>query len=509
MTPTLGLRNVGHGNALDASVVLTFHRTQLQDDDVVAYLPDGTQVLLQRGPDCGSNLCRTFPWSGDIGHGELITFDVPEGVGTIGGEDFLKYIATILVTDSLSNETTPLAMAQDFGYIMHGPSIRAYKSALPVVAPGQTFTYTILVRNHGYSTSKPPILTDVVPLYTTFVRASDGGVSRALTGTLQTTTVSWTLPPLSTGEEVVRTFAVRVDEQAISGTQIINSDYSVSGYEDVAPGTLIFPASPPVTTTVKEVGLIGSFKTVTPVLSLPGPDNRLTYVIHLVNSSALSLTDVMAYDVLPWAASTYQRDAVASSGVLLSDIVSIDWQGDIGPFSEVLVTATVLVDADFEGVLTNTVTISHADLLSPVVRSVKAYVTAQPVLFIHKSATPDPVKLDELLTYRLRVSNLGQQATTLVITDLLPLNVTYIPTGTTGGGALVNDRVQWEWPLLASGERAEFGFQVRVDAGTQVENARYGVRSAEGVVALGEPVVTAVQREGSELFLPLVLKLTP
>jgi uncharacterized repeat protein (TIGR01451 family) len=365
------------------------------------------------------------------------------------------------------------------------------------------------VRNHGYSTSKPPILTDVVPLYTTFVRASDGGVSRALTGTLQTTTVSWTLPPLSTGEEVVRTFAVRVDEQAISGTQIINSDYSVSGYEDVAPGTLIFPASPPVTTTVKEVGLIGSFKTVTPVLSLPGPDNRLTYVIHLVNSSALSLTDVMAYDVLPWAASTYQRDAVASSGVLLSDIVSIDWQGDIGPFSEVLVTATVLVDADFEGVLTNTVTISHADLLSPVVRSVKAYVTAQPVLFIHKSATPDPVKLDELLTYRLRVSNLGQQATTLVITDLLPLNVTYIPTGTTGGGALVNDRVQWEWPLLASGERAEFGFQVRVDAGTQVENARYGVRSAEGVVAMGEPVITAVQREGSELFLPLVLKLTP
>jgi uncharacterized repeat protein (TIGR01451 family) len=138
-----------------------------------------------------------------------------------------------------------------------------------------------------------------------------------------------------------------------------------------------------------------------------------------------------------------------------------------------------------------------------------AYVTEQPVLFIHKSATPDPVKLDELLTYRLRVSNLGQQATALVITDLLPLNVTYVPTGTTGGGLLVSDTVQWEWPVLASGECAEFGFQVRVDEGMQVENARYGVRSAEGVVALGEPVITVIQKEGGELFLPLVLKLTP
>jgi uncharacterized repeat protein (TIGR01451 family) len=505
-TPTLGVRNVGNGNALAATVYLTFYRTQLQDDDVVAYLPDGAEILLQRGEDCGSNLCRTFSWSGNIGHGELITFNVPEGIGTIGGEDFLKYIATINVSDTLSNDNTPTATAQDFGYIMHGPSIRAYKSAPAVIARGQLFTYTILVQNHGYSAQQAALLTDVIPLGVTFVRASHGGVSVALTGTLQTRIVSWTLPILSTGEEVMRTFTVRTDDDLPSGTLIINDNYEVFGYEDAAPGTLIFPGPQPVTTTVKEVGLIDSFKTVTPVLSLPGPDNLLTFVIHLVNSGAFSLTDVTVHDLLPWAEATYQRDAVASSGELVSDIVSLDWTGSIAPFSEERVTATVLVDADFEGVLTNTVTISHATLLSPVVRHARAYVTSKPVLFISKSATPAPARLDELLTYRLRVRNLGQKATALVITDLLPLNVTYVPTG---GGVLVSNTVRWERAVLDTNKQAEFSFVVRVNDGPQIENALYGVNCAEGVLVMGAPLVTEVAREGSDIFLPLLLKIGP
>jgi hypothetical protein len=152
----------------------------------------------------------------------------------------------------------------------------------------------------------------------------------------------------------------------------------------------------------------------------------LPYPVHLVNSSALALSDVTAYDLLPWAASTYRRDAVASSGQILSDIVSIAWQGDIAPLSEVVLTASVLVDAHFEGALTNTVVISHPYLPEPVVRHAVAYVTSKPVLFIEKSASPDPVGLGKPLTYRLRVTNLGQQATALVITDCCGQRPTYL-----------------------------------------------------------------------------------
>ena len=41
---------------------------------------------------------------------------------------------------------------------------------------------------------------------------------------------------------------------------------------------------------VREVGLIDSFKTVTPTLARPGPDRLLTYTIHVVNSSPAALS---------------------------------------------------------------------------------------------------------------------------------------------------------------------------------------------------------------------------
>jgi uncharacterized repeat protein (TIGR01451 family) len=421
---------------------------------------------------------------GDLGHGELVTFTTYAGQSTIGGAEGTHYTATVVITDELANMTTPPVTSTAIGTVTHLANVQPLKSALAVIGPGQLLTYTIQAYNRGMTTDQPPLLTDTVPLSTTFVRASDDGAALTISDTV---IVSWTLPILSPGDGVVRTFTVRVDSDLVSGTKIVNRDYAVLGYGNITTGTM--PWGPPVTTTVQEVGLIDSFKTVTPQLALPGPGNVLTYEIHLVNSSALPLSGVTAYDVLPWADATYQRDAVASAGVLVSDIVSIDWRGDIGPFSKVVLTATVLVDADFEGVLTNTVVINHPDLPAPVERDAVAYITDDPVLFIWKSASPSPVELDELLTYRLRVTNLGQQATALVVTDMLPVNVTYVPDSATGGGF-------------------EASFQVTVEEGTEVVNALYGV-GAEGVaVVLGAPVVTPVER-GVRIFLPVVIRQGP
>jgi uncharacterized repeat protein (TIGR01451 family) len=318
--------------------------------------------------------------------------------------------------------------------------------------------------------------------------------------------VSWTLPPLSPGEGVVRTFAVRVDNGLVSGTKIVNWDYAVYGYGNVFTYTVT--GGPPVTTTVQEVGLIHSYKVVTPQLSLPGPGNVLTYEIHLVNSSSRRLTGVTAYDLLPWADSTYLRNATASAGSLISDIISINWKGNIDPFSKEVVTASVLVDEDFRGALTNTVVIRHSSLQAPVERHAVAYVTDQPVLSIFKTASPAPVPRGDRLTYRLQVNNLGQQATQLTISDVVPGNVTYVPNSATGGGRLVGDAVHWDWPLLASADHIAVSFQVTVEQGSEVVNRRYGVDSAEGVYALGQPVVTQI-KGGGMVFLPIVVRQRP
>ncbi len=501
VTPTLRVHNVGNGNAVGATAVLTFYRMSLTDEDVVAYLADGSSERLPRGPDCGDK-CRTFPWTGNIGHDEWVTFTVPGGISTIGGEEGVPYIATVTISDALSNGTTPTATSQARGQITHFASLVPYKSASPVAGRGTILTYTIEVINHAFTTDLPPVLTDVIPTNTTFVSASDGGGLFTLG---DADLVSWTLPVMSTGEAVVRTFSVRLDSDLVSGTQIVNREYSVFGYGNILTDAVTSGA--PVTTTVREVGLIDSFKLVTPQISLPGPGNVLTYEIHLVNSSPQRLRGVRAHDVLPWQASTYQRDGLASAGDLVSDIVSLDWQGNIGPFSEEILTASVLVDADFKGVLTNTVVIRHRSLLTPVERFALAYVTDEPVLFIRKTASPDPVRRGERLTYHLRVKNMGQEATKLAISDVLPSNVVYVPDSASGGGWLDGDTMRWEWPVLASGGEIAARFQVTVGQGTQVINERYGVSSAQGISAAGKPVVTPIR--GWQVYLPLTLRSNP
>jgi uncharacterized repeat protein (TIGR01451 family) len=291
----------------------------------------------------------------------------------------------------------------------------------------------------------------------------------------------------------------------VSGTQIVNQDYGTAWYNTYAGGILTNNGVP-VTTTVKEIGLIDSFKTVTPSLALPGPGNILTYTVHVVNSSPMPLSDVHVYDLLPWQSSTYLRDAVASTGQIISDIVSIDWTGDVAPFSSELITFSVLVDPDYSGGVTNTAVITHSSLHEDVIVQAVAYITDKPVLQIVKSATPDPVTLGEELLYTINVINLGQQATNLVITDVIPADTEFIVGSASSGGQLVVDKIQWQIPVLLPGHRFTFTFKVKVLGGKVIVNDQYQVTSAEKVSATGEPVITTVYTPYRLVYLPIIRK---
>jgi uncharacterized repeat protein (TIGR01451 family) len=408
-----------------------------------------------------------------------------------------------VISDALGTWVTDPVSSTAIGLVTHYANIVPRKVGPRVVGAGQVMTYTISAYNRGMSTNDPPILTDVVPLSTTFVRASHGGMTTTIS---DTRIVSWTLPLLSPGDGVQRQFAVRVDEDLVSGTQIFNREYAVFGYGNVVTDAVT--SGPPVTTTVREVGLIDSYKRVWPVTSRPASNVVLTYAVHIVNSGPLSLTAVSVYDFLPWEDTTYRRDATVSAGTVLSDIVSVRWTGDVAPFSSEVVTVSVRVDPGYQGPVTNTAVISHPDLRTPVYVDAVAYVTTEPVLQITKSASPDPVARDEELGYAIHVVNRGQQATGLVITDSLPANVTYIPDSATGTGRRVEDEVRWDVPVLKPGEGRTFGFRVTIDSGRQVVNDQYGVRCAEGVTALGTPLTTQVSG-GGWVYLPLALRSWP
>ena len=80
---------------------------------------------------------------------------------------------------------------------------------------------------------------------------------------------------------VDRSFAVRTDPDLVSGTLIVNDDYRTTWHIN---GGSLTNLGEPVTTTVHDVGLIDSYKTVTPGWALPGKDTILTYVVHVANS---------------------------------------------------------------------------------------------------------------------------------------------------------------------------------------------------------------------------------
>jgi uncharacterized repeat protein (TIGR01451 family) len=524
VTPTLVVRNLGPGNALDARATITFERISIDSTDLYRDPPIGTV-----GPalKCGDK-CVSFVWRGDLAYGDVITFSTYEGQSTIGGEEGTIVTATVSIADGLTNnETEPISDTATCR-ITHMAHLNPIKSAPSVIGRGQILNYSISVWNSALATEEPPFPTlwDVLPISgITVIPDSISHGGEIQTVTLTTTTgvttsaqaISWTLPSFGTGERIeARTFAVRVDRDLISGTKLVNDTYVARWYEkdgvtatlpsgDVITLTGWFSnAGPPVTTTVKEVGLIDSYKEVTPSVAYPGPGNILTYTVHVVNSSPVTLNEVSLYDNLPWEEGTYQRDAVASAGEVVSDIISFEWTGDVAPFSSEVITLTTLVDEDYEGPVTNTATITHADLLKEIDVTAVAYVTYEPVLEVTKRALRNTVKRGETLRYTVRVTNRGQQATELVVTDTLPLGTEYVPGS---GGKLVGDEVQWTASTLEPAESREFGFAVTVTQGSGVEvvNERYGVTCDEGVTALGEPVITKIGG-GGRIYLPLVLQ---
>ncbi len=500
VTPTLNVENLGPGNALDAMAELIFQRISVQSSDLVAIPPVGS---FSSGQACGDK-CISYIWTGDIGYGETITFTTLGGQNSVGGEEGTHYTATLIITDNLSGFVTEPISATAIGLVTHMANLIPTKTAPAVVGEGQLLTYTINIFDSGMTTDVPPYpwVTDSVPASTMLVSVSDGGVSTTLGSA---TVVSWTLPSMGPGDLYQRSFTVRVLDDLISGTQIVNQNYGAAWY-NIYAGGILSNTGVPVTTTVKELGLIDSFKTVAPTLLRPGMGNILTYTVHVVNSSPTPLTGVQVDDTLPWQNSTYLRDATASAGHIISDIVSIQWTGNVGPYATQLITFSVLVDPDFEGAITNTAVITHTDLHEPVLVQAVAYVTNKPVLKITKTAAPDPATVNQDLLYTINVTNLGWQATELVITDVIPVNTEYVPSSASAGGQLVGNWILWQLPVLKPSARFQLTFRVKVLGGDVIVNDQYGVTCAEGVSAAGAPVYTPVHTFYRKVYLPVIRK---
>jgi len=295
--------------------------------------------------------------------------------------------------------------------VVGGALLEMAKTAAPdPVHAGGAIGYTLVVTNSGSQTTQNLLVTDRVPLSTTFVSASAGG---SLLGGV----VTWAPAQIDAGQQTVVTFAVQVDAPLISGTQIVNTDYGAAA--DNAPPTA--PA-PPVVVTVHDARLTLS-KTATPNPVQAG--ELLEYELTVTNVGDVKAVNVHITDRVPL--NTTFEDA-SLGGSLAGDVVA--WNPtdlDIG--AHTLVTFAVRVDSPL---VSGTLIVNDAygavadNAPGAPPEPVSVTVHSRPVLFLDKTSA-GTVDAGAELVYTILYRNEGNAiAQGVRITESYAPNVTFV-----------------------------------------------------------------------------------
>ena len=202
----------------------------------------------------------------------------------------------------------------------------------------------------------------------------------------------------------------------------------------------------------------------------------ITYTITVTNVG-VSVRELAITDTLP-------HDASYVSGGTLVNGTIISWTQAAPLATDAVLTRTFIVTAT--EAITNTdyrVTAgSGAFAVGTDIVTTEMYPSN---LQITKTGPISAVPNAEII-YTLIITNTGSRATSLIITDTLPIGATYVR-----GGTLVGDLVRWDVHHLNHGKSLERTFTVT--ATQTITNYDYGVTGNGGdVYALGTDTVTTV-----------------
>lgn len=315
-----------------------------------------------------------------------------------------------------------------------------------VVLPGESLTYDLTVTN-GSATidATGVIVTDTLPVNTTFVSASDGG-------TQADGIVTWNLGGLAKNESKVIRVTVTVNADVVGNDSVTNvaSITSDNGCLD-DPTTDVNECT---STDIDHVPAISVTKTDGKDIVEPG--EPLVYTIMATNSSDFDAPAVTVKDTLPANVTYVSAD---NAGAELDGVVT--WEiGTLAAHGTKVVTVTVTVNADVrpgETVLNGVVIDSDGkcwDDPSTAVDECNGNDTDEitPPISIVKDDHRQVVLPGEELTYDLTVANgsATTDATGVVVTDTLPANTVFV--SASDGGTHADGVVTWNLGTLAAGE---------------------------------------------------------
>lgn len=324
-------------------------------------------------------------------------------------------------------------------------------------------TYTLILHNTGNTSANNVVITDVIPQGTTFIAGS-------VVGALGTPPTLILANPIAGGGSSTVTFQVQVGN-------VIPNPNPIPNFADVAFTYTINPENPNagsgggtsniVTTQINHAD-ITPVKEVDNAYAKPG--DILTYMVTIQNQGNVTANNVVLTDAVPAGTSFVPGSVTGAIGVPPTLTVV----NPIAAGGAATVTFRVkIIDIPAQNPIPNTASVAYAYTVDPTdPNGTKGTVPSNPVttqvsiakLSIIKTVDKNASYLNDIITYKLAVTNTGNvAANNVVLNDILPAGVVYVL-----GTLIVSvpftgmpDSLQLSSPILP-GQTVGISFKVRV-----------------------------------------------
>jgi len=425
-------------------------------------------------PDANGNITFTIPNS--LADGGTMTFQVIVTVtGTTASPT--KDTASIsggqydpVTGNNTATVSVPITAVSNLALNLASSSSSVYV--------GASLTYTIMAINNGPSAEPDAVVTDTLDPNVTFVSAT-GGV--APVGNLLTFNLG-SLPSGASATLQVVVAPLPAAAVPLTGTVSNTATFTGQNY----PNAILTQTIP---TTVN--ALTGLAITSLQASANPRVDQPLVFTIVATNNGPSDATGVILTDLLPSVPTDVAFvSATTSTGVILplsGSTVTADI-GNLAAGASVTMTITVTPTAAAVGEpLSDTATINgEQENLGNNSQTISLSVSPTVDLVVALSAAPNPVEIQNNLTYSLSVQNTGpSDATNVSLVDTLPANATFV--SATGGVTQVGTSVTFNVGSLAVDASASYQIVVSPTAAALVTSSVTNTVSAQATESLVNP----------------------
>lgn len=336
------------------------------------------------------------------------------------------------------------------------------KSVTPTfVDTGDNLTYTIVLTNDGNVAADSVVVTDAIPVGTTFVAGSVVGA----TGTPPTLTLT---NPIPAGGSATVSFQVQVDPTLPNPNPILNaatSTFTFTMDPDLPDGQSGTSASNMVEAQVNNAS-ITMLKSVDKSFANTG--DTVTYTLQLQNTGNVPANNVLINDVIPVGTTFVLGSLTNATGTP----PTLALTSSLGAGESRTISFQVKVDDTLPAInpLVNTASTTFTYTVNPAnpngasgtgdSNSVTTQINHAEIIAT-KSVDKAYADLNDILTYTINLQNIGNVvATSVSLNDVIPAGTTYVAgslTGATGTFPTLTLNAP-----IGAGASASVTFQVKV-----------------------------------------------